>query len=61
MIHSQKSSKEKKISSTKTCSCASQVFDYDFGLQDDFIGSAFLDLNSLELNRYDANKPMEYF
>ncbi|KAF4804621.1 Multiple C2 and transmembrane domain-containing protein 2 [Turdus rufiventris] len=28
-----------------------KVFDYDFGLQDDFIGSAFLDLNSLELNR----------
>ncbi|XP_062830288.1 multiple C2 and transmembrane domain-containing protein 1 isoform X4 [Anolis carolinensis] len=28
-----------------------KVFDYDFGLQDDFIGSAFLDLNSLEQNR----------
>uniref|UniRef100_A0A8C3CTS0 Multiple C2 and transmembrane domain-containing protein 1 n=1 Tax=Cairina moschata TaxID=8855 RepID=A0A8C3CTS0_CAIMO len=28
-----------------------KVFDYDFGLQDDFIGSAFLDLDSLELNR----------
>ncbi|XP_074935021.1 multiple C2 and transmembrane domain-containing protein 1 isoform X1 [Phalacrocorax aristotelis] len=28
-----------------------KVFDYDFGLQDDFIGSAFLDLGSLELNR----------
>ncbi|NWQ76162.1 MCTP1 protein, partial [Columbina picui] len=28
-----------------------KVFDYDFGLQDDFIGSAFLDLSSLELNR----------
>ncbi|XP_043370528.1 multiple C2 and transmembrane domain-containing protein 1 isoform X2 [Dermochelys coriacea] len=28
-----------------------KVFDYDFGLQDDFIGSAFLDLTSLELNR----------
>ncbi|NXI26690.1 MCTP1 protein, partial [Sterrhoptilus dennistouni] len=28
-----------------------KVFDYDFGLQDDFIGSAFLDLMSLELNR----------
>ncbi|XP_074850310.1 multiple C2 and transmembrane domain-containing protein 1 isoform X2 [Carettochelys insculpta] len=28
-----------------------KVFDYDFGLQDDFIGSAFLDLASLELNR----------
>uniref|UniRef100_A0A670Y4W2 Multiple C2 and transmembrane domain containing 1 n=1 Tax=Pseudonaja textilis TaxID=8673 RepID=A0A670Y4W2_PSETE len=28
-----------------------KVFDYDFGLQDDFMGSAFLDLNSLEQNR----------
>ncbi|KAM8793362.1 multiple C2 and transmembrane domain-containing protein 1-like [Eudromia elegans] len=28
-----------------------KVVDYDFGLQDDFIGSAFLDLTSLELNR----------
>ncbi|NXU77604.1 MCTP1 protein, partial [Oreotrochilus melanogaster] len=28
-----------------------KVFDYDFGLQDDFIGSAFLDISSLELNR----------
>ncbi|XP_019372425.1 PREDICTED: multiple C2 and transmembrane domain-containing protein 1 isoform X2 [Gavialis gangeticus] len=28
-----------------------KVFDYDFGLQDDFIGSAFLDLAALELNR----------
>ncbi|NWH40152.1 MCTP1 protein, partial [Chloropsis hardwickii] len=28
-----------------------KVFDYDFGLQDDFIGSAFLNLTSLELNR----------
>ncbi|NXJ82319.1 MCTP1 protein, partial [Trogon melanurus] len=28
-----------------------KVFDYDFGLQDDFIGSAFLDITSLELNR----------
>ncbi|NXD26903.1 MCTP1 protein, partial [Spelaeornis formosus] len=28
-----------------------KVFDYDFGLQDDFIGSAFLDLTSLEINR----------
>ncbi|XP_051499506.1 multiple C2 and transmembrane domain-containing protein 1 [Apus apus] len=28
-----------------------KVFDYDFGLQDDFIGSAFLDLTSLEVNR----------
>ncbi|KAK2118114.1 hypothetical protein P7K49_005001 [Saguinus oedipus] len=27
------------------------VFDYDFGLQDDFMGSAFLDLAQLELNR----------
>ena len=30
---------------------ASQVFDYDFGLQDDFMGSAFLDLTQLEINR----------
>ncbi|XP_066472237.1 multiple C2 and transmembrane domain-containing protein 1 [Tiliqua scincoides] len=28
-----------------------KVFDYDFGLQDDFMGSALLDLNSLEQNR----------
>ncbi|XP_063996839.1 multiple C2 and transmembrane domain-containing protein 1 isoform X1 [Pogoniulus pusillus] len=28
-----------------------KVFDYDFGLQDDFIGSAFLNFTSLELNR----------
>ncbi|XP_053888829.1 multiple C2 and transmembrane domain-containing protein 1 isoform X3 [Malaclemys terrapin pileata] len=28
-----------------------KVFDYDFGFQDDFIGSAFMDLASLELNR----------
>ncbi|XP_039400973.1 multiple C2 and transmembrane domain-containing protein 1 isoform X5 [Mauremys reevesii] len=28
-----------------------KVFDYDFGFQDDFIGSAFMDLTSLELNR----------
>nr|XP_020648939.1 multiple C2 and transmembrane domain-containing protein 1 isoform X3 [Pogona vitticeps] len=28
-----------------------KVFDYDFGLQDDFIGSTFLDLSSLEQNR----------
>ncbi|XP_053263979.1 multiple C2 and transmembrane domain-containing protein 1 isoform X3 [Podarcis raffonei] len=28
-----------------------KVFDYDFGLQDDFMGSAFLDLGSLEQNR----------
>ncbi|XP_051028484.1 multiple C2 and transmembrane domain-containing protein 1 isoform X3 [Acomys russatus] len=27
-----------------------KVFDYDFGLQDDFMGSAFLDLTQLELN-----------
>uniref|UniRef100_A0A493TWZ5 C2 domain-containing protein n=1 Tax=Anas platyrhynchos platyrhynchos TaxID=8840 RepID=A0A493TWZ5_ANAPP len=33
-----------------------KVFDYDFGLQDDFIGSAFLDLTSLELNRYGNQK-----
>lgn len=26
------------------------MFDYDFGLQDDFMGSAFLDLTQLELN-----------
>ncbi|XP_054254264.1 multiple C2 and transmembrane domain-containing protein 1-like [Indicator indicator] len=29
-----------------------KVFDYDFGLQDDFIGSAFLNLASLEVNRH---------
>uniref|UniRef100_A0A8C2GU11 Multiple C2 domains, transmembrane 1b n=1 Tax=Cyprinus carpio TaxID=7962 RepID=A0A8C2GU11_CYPCA len=29
-----------------------QVFDYDFGLQDDFMGSAYLYLDSLELQRY---------
>ncbi|XP_041519277.1 multiple C2 and transmembrane domain-containing protein 1 isoform X3 [Microtus oregoni] len=28
-----------------------KVFDYDFGLQDDFMGSAFLDLTQLQLNR----------
>ncbi|XP_061478398.1 multiple C2 and transmembrane domain-containing protein 1 isoform X2 [Rhineura floridana] len=28
-----------------------KVFDYDFGLQDDFMGSAFLDISSLEQNR----------
>ncbi|XP_029429004.1 multiple C2 and transmembrane domain-containing protein 1 isoform X2 [Rhinatrema bivittatum] len=28
-----------------------KVFDYDFGLQDDFMGSAFLDLTALEFNR----------
>ncbi|KAG8456372.1 hypothetical protein GDO86_002233 [Hymenochirus boettgeri] len=27
-----------------------KVFDYDFGLQDDFMGSAFLDLTTLELH-----------
>ncbi|XP_043402822.1 multiple C2 and transmembrane domain-containing protein 1 isoform X3 [Chelonia mydas] len=37
-----------------------KVFDYDFGLQDDFIGSAFLDLTSLELNRpTDINLPLK--
>uniref|UniRef100_A0A8C1SAE5 Multiple C2 domains, transmembrane 1b n=1 Tax=Cyprinus carpio TaxID=7962 RepID=A0A8C1SAE5_CYPCA len=29
-----------------------KVFDYDFGLQDDFMGSAYLYLDSLELQRY---------
>uniref|UniRef100_H3B1J0 Multiple C2 and transmembrane domain-containing protein 1 n=1 Tax=Latimeria chalumnae TaxID=7897 RepID=H3B1J0_LATCH len=28
-----------------------KVFDYDFGLQDDFMGSAYLDLTSFELKR----------
>lgn len=28
-----------------------QVFDYDWGLQDDFMGSATLDLTQLELGR----------
>lgn len=28
-----------------------KVFDYDFGLQDDFMGSALLDLTTLELSR----------
>ncbi|GCC35330.1 hypothetical protein chiPu_0013813 [Chiloscyllium punctatum] len=28
-----------------------KVFDYDFALQDDFMGSAYLDLTNLELNR----------
>ncbi|XP_030049257.1 multiple C2 and transmembrane domain-containing protein 1 isoform X2 [Microcaecilia unicolor] len=28
-----------------------KVFDYDFGLQDDFMGSAFLDLTALDFNR----------
>lgn len=31
-----------------------QVFDYDFGLQDDFMGSAYLHLESLEQQRYVA-------
>lgn len=31
---------------------APQVFDYDFGLQDDFMGSAYLHLESLEQQRY---------
>uniref|UniRef100_A0A4W3JF28 Multiple C2 and transmembrane domain containing 1 n=1 Tax=Callorhinchus milii TaxID=7868 RepID=A0A4W3JF28_CALMI len=29
-----------------------KVYDYDFGLQDDFMGSAYLDLSKLELKRY---------
>lgn len=33
-----------------------KVFDYDWGLQDDFIGSALLDLTVLELSR--ANELM---
>lgn len=28
-----------------------KVFDYDWGLQDDFMGSALLDLTTLELSR----------
>jgi hypothetical protein len=28
-----------------------QVFDYDWGLQDDFMGSAYLDLTKLELGK----------
>lgn len=28
------------------------MFDYDFGLQDDFMGSAYLYLESLEQQRY---------
>lgn len=28
-----------------------QVFDYDWGLQDDFMGSCYLDLTALELGR----------
>lgn len=35
------------------CVCAvPQVFDYDFGLQDDFMGSAYLHLEALEQQRY---------
>lgn len=36
------------------CVCVGplQVFDYDFGLQDDFMGSAYLHLESLEQQRY---------
>lgn len=35
------------------CVCVlPQVFDYDFGLQDDFMGSAYLHLESLEQQRY---------
>uniref|UniRef100_A0A8L0DWA4 Multiple C2 domains, transmembrane 1b n=1 Tax=Oncorhynchus mykiss TaxID=8022 RepID=A0A8L0DWA4_ONCMY len=33
-----------------------KVFDYDFGLQDDFMGSAYLYLESLEQQRY--SRPM---
>lgn len=29
-----------------------QVFDYDWGLQDDFMGSAFLDLTKFELGKW---------
>lgn len=29
-----------------------RVFDYDFALQDDYMGSAQIDLTQLELNRY---------
>lgn len=34
------------------CVAPLQVFDYDFGLQDDFMGSAYLYLESLEQQRY---------
>lgn len=34
------------------CVVPLQVFDYDFGLQDDFMGSAYLQLDSLEQQRY---------
>jgi hypothetical protein len=44
-----------------------QVFDYDWGLQDDFMGSCQLDITALELGRpqdlvlclRDPNKPMQ--
>ncbi|XP_023379097.1 multiple C2 and transmembrane domain-containing protein 1 isoform X8 [Pteropus vampyrus] len=36
-----------------------KVFDYDFGLQDDFMGSAFLDLTQLELNSILYYRPMD--
>jgi len=29
-----------------------QVFDYDWGLQDDFIGSAYIDLTQMDLSKY---------
>jgi hypothetical protein len=28
------------------------VFDYDWGVQDDFLGAATFDLNQLELNKW---------
>ena len=34
------------------CCFAWQVFDYDWGLQDDFMGSAVLDLTRLDLGRH---------
>ncbi|XP_072160586.1 multiple C2 and transmembrane domain-containing protein isoform X2 [Bemisia tabaci] len=45
-----------------------KVFDYDWGLQDDFMGASFLDLTALELGRaqdisltlQDPDKPEEY-
>lgn len=37
-----------------------QVFDYDWGLQDDFMGSALLDLTTLELSRVtELSVPLE--
>lgn len=33
------------------CIVSLQVFDYDFGLQDDFMGSAYIYLESLEHQR----------